>query len=114
VSATSTSKIREAMYDPRSASIDEKDLLALNEVDMLRIGAADFDHLRDMHIYIDLGDRIVELIEATSKPGQWRASVTVGGETRETTVHVLHGRLRRVWRAVSMARQRARFQKRAG
>jgi hypothetical protein len=84
-----------------------KDAATLNDVDLLTVGAEDFDVIRDLRLYIELpNDTIVELHEATTRPGVWKATVTIGGEAHHTVVHCLHGKLREAWAARNRARNR--------
>jgi hypothetical protein len=102
-----TTALREAIYVPGPIRMSDEELLALTDEDLLKFGAEEFDAIRNMNLFIELpNDTIIEPLEATTRPSYWRARVTIGDETRETTIRVLHGRLLHVWRARAQARQR--------
>ena len=85
---------------PTAVYVPSDPLLAIDDVDLLTVGAEDYDVIRDLRLLIELpNDTILELHEATTKPGVWKATVTIGGASYLTTVHCLHGRLREVWAA---------------
>ena len=103
---------RTAIYVP-SDPLARKDPLTIDDEDLLVAGAEDFDTIRDLRLYIELpNDTTVELHEATTKPGVWKATVTIGADMYLTTVHCLHGRLREVWGVRNRARNREALRRR--